>query len=111
MLLPPVFFSIPWNWHPGGGARSARDEAMTSFDPRTWHLGHTTPSTAQPVSEPGPGPAGPGSRPGEPARATRLGFALSALILAGGAVGAYTMRPPEAAPLSAALNFAISPSG
>ena len=108
MLSPPVFFSIPWNWHLGGGTRSARDEAMTSFDPRTWHLGHTTPSMAQPVSEPEPEPD---TRPGEPARATRLGFALSALILAGGAVGAYAMRPPDAAPISAALNFAISPSG
>lgn len=77
---------------------------MTSFDPRTWHLGHTTPSAAQPVSE-------TDTRPGGPARATRLGLALSALILAGGAVGAYAMRPPEAAPLSTALNFVASPSG
>lgn len=81
---------------------------MTSFDPRTWHPRHSTPSTAQPVFEPGPEPD---TQPGEPARATRLGFALSALILAGGAVGAYAMRPPEAAPLSTALNLTASLSG
>lgn len=81
---------------------------MTSFDPRTWNLGHTTPSTAPPVSESGPEPD---TRPGEPARTTRLGLALSALILAGGAVGAFAMRPPEAAPLSIALNLPALPSG
>ena len=108
MIPTPVFFGISWSRHPGGGARCARDEAMTSFDPRTWHLDHATPSMPQPISAPEPEPH---TEPGEPARATWLGFGLSALILAGGAVGAYAMRPPEAAPLSAALSLAASPSG
>lgn len=81
---------------------------MTSFDPRTWHIGHATPSTPQPISTITPEP---NIESGEPARATWLGFGLSALILAGGAVGAYAMRPLEAAPLSAAFSLAASPSG
>lgn len=81
---------------------------MTSFDPRTWNIGHTTPSTPQPISAP---EVESYAGPGEPARGTWLGFALSALVLAGGAFGAYAMRPPEAAPLSAAFSLAASPSG
>ena len=67
---------------------------MTSFDPRTWHIGHATPSAPEPVAvaEPGTHP-----EPVEPARAAWLGFALAASILMGGAVGAYAMRPAEAA--------------
>lgn len=81
---------------------------MTSFDPRTWNLGHATPSMPQPISALEPEPY---AEPGEPATATWLGLGLSALILAGGAVGAYAMRPPEAAPLSAALSLAALPGG
>ncbi len=81
---------------------------MTSFDPRTWHVGHATPSMPQPISAPQPEPH---TGPGEPARATGLGLALSALILTGGAFGAYAMRPPAAAPLPVAFNLAVSPNG
>ena len=65
---------------------------MTSFDPRTWHLpGHVA---AKPTSAPEP-LAPPQLEPGEPTRAGWLGLALSALILAGGAAGAYAMRPAD----------------
>lgn len=78
---------------------------MTSFDPRTWHIGHRTHAAPEPVAPP-PVEQQPGTRPepGEPARASWLGFALSALILAGGAAGAWAMRPAEAA-----LNAATEP--
>ena len=75
---------------------------MTSFDPRTWHVGHRTPTAPEPVAE--AQPAAPPA-PGEPARATWLGFVLSAAILASGAVGAWAMRPADSA-LNAGLQSA-----